>query len=221
MHSIMLIMDGKRRPYTLKEIVELDYPDFWGGANECVRVAKELQNMMLEMLPVCKKYLPGNFDQLKEKRQTHPFLLDYIKLRSTYGLACALWELTDSNCRKLAQAKLDVDQDKIKEAQQRLIDVMSFFDSITKSLDYVSDAEKGFDRLKDMIDAHLPGMDFFVMKGVRGGTWSYRDIVGTICSKGLLDESLCNSVIADEVPTESNIPGLMEREEDNEMVIMY
>ncbi len=212
---------GKRRPYTLKEIVELDYPEFWGGAKEGIRVVKELQNMMLGMLPISRRHLPSTFDQLKAHKQAQIALLNYLKMRSIYGLAYAIWELLDTNCRKLAQARLEVEQDQIEDAMGRLVDVMSLVDSITKSFDFVKDQENGFYMLKDMIDTRCPGMDFFVKRGTANSTWSYRDIVGTIQGLGFSDENICNSLLFDDDPKEPNIGGLMERPEDDKMVVVY
>ena len=50
----MLTTNGNngKNPYTLREIVEIDYPEFWGGASETVRVVGELQNLAIELLPV-------------------------------------------------------------------------------------------------------------------------------------------------------------------------
>lgn len=212
---------GKRHPYTLKEIVELDYPSFWGGAKGSIRIAKELQNMMLGMFPISRRHLPNNFNQLKENVQAQTALLNYLKMRSIYGLAYAIWESLDTNCRKLAQARLEVEQDQIEDAMGRLVDVMSLVDSITKSFGFVKDQENGFDMLKDMIDTHCPGMDFFVKRGAANSTWSYLDIVGTIQGLGFSDENICNSLLFDDDPKEPNIGGLMERPEDDKMVIVF
>ena len=220
-YELMITVDGKRCPYTLKEIVELDYPDFWGGAKECIRIAKELQNMVLKLLPDYRRLLPRSFEQLKEHKSVQTTMLNYIKLRSTFGLAYAVWETIDKNCRKLAQARLDAEQDQIEDAMERLVEVMSLVDSITKSFDYISDEENGYDRLLDMIVANCPHLYFYVLRVAGKDTWEYQNVVGTIQSVGFGNEDLFNSVIADEVPKESNIGGLMEKPEDDKMVIVY
>lgn len=221
MMTINNLGNGKRLPYTLKEIVELDYPDFWGGAKECIRIAKELQNMVLELLPVYRCRLPISLTHLKEQKQKQTAFLNYIKLRSIFGLAYAIWKLTDGNCRKLAQARLDADQDKIEDAMDRLVDVMSLVNYITKSFEQVSDEEKGYDRLHDLIDSYDPHMYFYVLRVAGKDTWEYRNIWGTIQSVGFGHEELFNSVIADEAPKKPNVGGLMENPEDDKMVIVY
>ena len=217
MLTINDLNNGKRRPYTLKEIVELDYPDFWGCAKDCIRIAKELQNMMLELLPIYSQHLPSSFEQLKGHERA---LINYLKVRSIYGLAYAIWESIDTNCRKMAQAKLEFDLDQVEDAKLQLVNMMSLVENLTKSIDDVCDEQNGYDRLKDIIDSCDPTMNFFVKRGTIG-IWGYRDIDGTIQNQGYLVEEALSSLLFNDDPQEPNVGGLMERPEDGKTVIMY
>lgn len=90
---------GKKKPYTLKEIVEIELPEFWGGANESIRIANELQNLSIKLLTLYKSSLPGDFDQLKTNESFQLIFLNYLKMRSFYGLAYKIWEIVDDRCR--------------------------------------------------------------------------------------------------------------------------
>lgn len=208
---------GKRRPYTLKEFVELDYPDFWNGSIESIRVAKEIQKLSLTLLPISRKLLPFNPEQLKGQEFR---VFNYLTLRSIYGLTYDIWKSLNTNCHELAEARLNADYDKIPYWQEKIIGEMSLIDSLTTSLDYVVKEEKGYDKLKEIINTNSPIRDFFVKRGCRNGsTWSYFDIVGTIQNNGI-DEHF-DSLLFDDDPKESNIGGLMEDPKDNKLVVMY
>lgn len=214
----MLVIDDqvKRHPYTLKETVELDYPQFWGGANECIHVAKELQNLSVKLLPHYKLKLPDSLDLIKEKNHLQIIYSQFLTWLCEYGLAKKIWTIADDNCRMLAQSANESDSQKRETVEQALIDLMTFVDRITKSLDEINDDDNGFDALEELIDSYIPDLDFPVMN-----QWSYRDVVGTIHSQGLFYNGLWRSAISHEIPMESNIPDLMGEPDDNKMVRVY
>ena len=49
---------GKRNPYTYKEIVEIDYPDYWNAANESILRADAIQEMMGKRLQIFHDLFP-------------------------------------------------------------------------------------------------------------------------------------------------------------------
>ncbi len=207
---------AKKPAYTLREIAAQEYPEFWNAANECVRIAKEFQNMSLEMLPLYAKHLPASFEELQNNEPSQGILLSYLKIRSIYGLAYRIWQIVDGQCRKLAKAGNENDQGSVENAKKELCDVMSMFENLSNSMDIVNDEENGFSRLEQLINDYRPRLDFPVLSN-----WSYRDITGTIESQGLQYEGLWQAVKDDNVPSEPNITGLMEKDEDNEMVRVY
>ena len=75
---------GKRRPYTLKEIVELDYPEIWDLAQRCLQIAEAWQDMTVELMPLYKK---------------RSVLQNYLKVRSLYGSAYYIWKQVNHLCR--------------------------------------------------------------------------------------------------------------------------
>lgn len=206
----------KRRPYTYKEIVEMDFPDFWRGATEVIRIARELQNIALELLPECRKLLPLNYDQLKEQKAKQGVLLYYLMLRSTYAFAHKIGKLTNNYCHNLAKAKLTNDVDQVEASKKELVVLMTFVGKVSESSAFLTEKENGFDMLEKLIDTYSPKLHFSVLHN-----WSYRDITGTIHANGILSESLWQTVLEDDVPTDVNVEGLMERADDNELVVMY
>ena len=222
----MLTTNGNngKKPYTLREIVEIDYPEFWGGASESVRVAGELQKLAIELLPVYKKPLSVDLEQLKAQEELQSFFVNYLKARSIYGLAYKISEIVDSECRNLAMADNCQDSDSIDNAEGELIDIMTLVESLSESIEAIFDDKTGFSKLEELIDTYnsnrvdtnRPNFDFPVLP-----QWSYQDIMYSIKNRGLLHEDLWNSVLNDIAPKEGIIVALMERPEDNEMVRIY
>ena len=219
----MLTTNGNngKNPYTLREIVEIDYPEFWGGASESVRVAGELQKLAIELLPVYKKPLSVDLEQLKAQEELQSFFVNYLKARTLYGLAYKISEIVDRECRNLAVADNSQDSDNIDKAKGELIDIMTLVESLSESIEAIFDDKTGLSKLEELIDTFRidtdkPKFDFLVLPN-----WSYRDIMGSINNRGLLHEDLWNSVLNDIAPKEGSIVALMERPEDNEMVRIY
>lgn len=214
----MLIIDDKvkRLPYTLREIVELYYPEFWGGANECVRIARALQDLATDLMSLYGPHLPASLDLIKEQKQSQIIYSKFLTGICIYGLGKKLWEIADDNCRKLAQSANESDSETGETAKSALSDLMSFIDRFNKSIVEINDDENGFQALNNLIDSYTPDLDFPVMN-----QWSYRDVVGTIRGEGLFYERLWHSVVSYEIPKASNIPDLMEGPDDNKMVRIY
>ena len=142
----MLTTNGNngKNPYTLREIVEIDYPEFWGGASESVRVAGELQKLAIELLPVYRKPLSVDLEQLKAQEELQSFFVNYLKARTIYGLAYKISEIVDSECRNLAVADNCQDSDNIDKAKGELIDIMTLVESLSESIEAIFDDKTGF-----------------------------------------------------------------------------
>ncbi len=209
---------GKRLPYTYKEIVEIDYPDFWNAANESIRRAYAVQEMMLEMLPVFHDHLSGDTEKWQSEKAINT-LVNYLKLRSLYGFGHYIWEEANQWCHELGKSGNDVDYDGIEKAKT---DLIALFETINKVdvIDIVQDMDTGFQKLEKA----LGSTDFHVMKGLNSegllSSWSFRDILGTLEGVGPTD-NLWAVALNSAFPTEPNIGGLMESEEDNKLVRLY
>ena len=235
---------GKRNPYTYKEIVEIDYPDYWKAANDSVLRADAIQEMMGKALPIFHDHLPADTEKWGSEKAKN-LLLNYLKLRSLYGFGHYIWETANRLCHNLAKSSNDGDYDGVEKAKTEL---KALFETINKVdvADIVQDQEIGFEKLKQALDK----TDFHVMAGRTSEglrtTWSFGDIVGTLeyfenCEKAskaidpmplptiprrddMAIESYNNlwaAALHDIIPTEPDIAGLMETEEDNKTVRMY
>ena len=95
-----MLNDQKRIPYTKREILQQEYPSFWGRANELVRVLRELQNLLVELMPVYRSGLPRLSAQL-ENIKIQSFFLSYIKCRILYAFTETIWKKTEQLCANL------------------------------------------------------------------------------------------------------------------------
>lgn len=216
----MLTIDdlGKRKPYTYKEIVEIDYPDYWKAANESVWRADAIQEMMGKVLPIFHDHLPADTEMWGSEK-AKILLVNYLKLRSLYGFGHYIWETANRLCHNLGKSSNDGDYDGAEKAKT---DLRALFETINKVdvADIVQDQETGFEKLKQA----LGRTDFHVMAGRTSEglrtTWSFGDIVGTLENCGFTD-NLWTAALNSAVPTEPDIAGLMESDEDNKTVRMY
>ena len=197
----------KRMPYTKREILQQKYPPFGGGANELVRILRELQNLLVELMPLYRSGLPRLSSQLGNKKIQSVYL-SYIKCRILYSFAEAVWKRTEHHCSDIATKP--VDNDSAKEA---LIHSFEVFDEYSL-IDIVKDEENGYTLMKEMIKKYECNLDFTVF--LPG--WRYTDIVGMIEYKGLQSEQLLKDVLAYQDPSETNIGQLLD---DNKMERMY
>ena len=216
--TIDMLENHKKLPYTYKEILQQKYPQFWGGANESVRILKEVQKFVLESLPDIRKIKSCSFEQLKEHKEIQLFFLNYLNLRSIYGLAYKIWNLIDSQCRNLAKAANAADKEGVQIAQEALISEMSFVETLMKSFNLFADLENGFYKLGELVNDAPFKIDFLVLAE---GSWMYSDIMGIVNNQGVVNEDLWNSSVKDNDPTETNVIGLMESPEDEKTVRMY
>jgi hypothetical protein len=216
----MLTIDdlGKRKPYTYKEIVELDYPDYWKAVNDSVLRADAIQEMMGKALPIFQDHLPVDNEKWGLEKAKN-LLLNYLKLRTLYGFGHYIWEKANHLCYELAKSSNDGDYIGVEKAKT---DLRALFETINKVdvLDIVQDQETGFEKLKQALrDTYI-----HVMRGLDSegqyANWSFRDIVGTLDECGFTD-NLWTAALNSAVPTEPDIAGLMESDEDNKTVRMY
>jgi hypothetical protein len=232
---------GKRKPYTYKEIVEIDYPDYWKAANESVLRADAIQEMMGKVLPIFHDHLPADTEKWKSEKAKN-LLVNYLKLRTLYGFGHYIWETANRLCHELGKSSNDGDYIGVEKAKTGL---KALFETINKVdvADIVQDQETGFEKLKQALgDTYIHVMAGRSSDG-RSSTWSFRDIVGTLeyyeTASIAIDpmplptiprrddmaieayNNLWVVALNSAVPTEPDIAGLMESEEDDKTVRMY
>ena len=199
----MLNNPNKRPPYTKREILQKEYPDFWAGANELVRILKELQNLIVELLPQYKKVLPITFENLEDKNY-QIICLNYIKCRILYAFAEAVWKRTEQHCIDIAKKSNDYHSFEVF-AEYPLIDI-------------VGNEEAGYNTMNEMIEKYEPNIYFKVLSI---GSWEYNDIKGVIQGYGLKSkqfEQLLNDAMTDQNPTKASFGELLD---DNEPQRLY
>ena len=207
----MLTIDdlGKRLPYTYKEIIEIDYPEIWDLAQRCLQITEAWQEMTVELMPLFKK---------------RSMLLNFLKVRSLYGFAHHIGKQVNRFCHELASCDNGQDQDGVDNAKIALADLFEAFGKVD-ALDIAQDNTEGFRKLGQAIEGFGERTDFHVMdcysKEGRHSIWSFLDIAGTLKNGESSYDSLWEEANNSPDPTKPDIGGLMESEEDNNLVRMY
>ncbi len=200
---------GKRRPYTYKGIVEIDYPEIWDLAQKCLQITKAWQEMTVELMPLFKK---------------RSALLTYLKVRSLYSFAYYIAEQVNHLCHQLAFCANEQDQEGVDRAKIMLADLFEAFGKVD-AFDIAQDNIDGFLKLEQDVEGFGERTDFHVMdcysKEGRHSTWSFLNIAGTLKNGESSCDSLWEAVNNSPEPAEPNISGLMESGEDNKLVRMY
>lgn len=213
---------NKRRPYTLKDFLEIDFKEIWVAANACNVLLKTWQektvsdfstNSYKTILSKCDRNSPDN--QL--------ILLNYIKSQSIYVFATKLSECLDEECRSLAKAANKCDEDEQIEAMKRLSNIIKKLGNNLDEIDgIVDDKTNGFSRLDSLLraeffDGSLPFNDIVYVFD----HWSFKDIAGNINSGNPIHEDLWSVAINNQNPTAPNIKDLMSTPDDEKMIRIY
>ena len=205
--TIDMLNGQKRMPYTNREILQQEYPFYWGGVNELVRILRELQNLLVELMPVYRSGSSRLSAQLDNKNIQSIFL-SYIKCRILYAFAEAVWKRTVEHCLEIATKPVGNDSAKVA-----LIYTFEVFDKYSL-IDIVRYEENGYTLMKEMIEEYEHGFDFIVILPAL----KYTDIVAKIENNGLQDEQFLKFVLAYQDPREANIGKMFD---DNEPQRMY
>lgn len=222
--AILTKENYKKYSYTLSEIFKNDYPDLWGRSEKCISELENWQKKTVELFPVYhQKVLEANENRTSKMAQL--VLMNYIKLRTIYAFARQIWEKVNSECHNVAYAKNDNDHDGEEKATSALVKCLEGFERFS-IIDIVKDEVSGFFRLYQQVEDYKSRMDILQVlhriseDGLHVQS-SFRDIVGTIQSEGMLSEHLWEMATKSPYPSELDISGLMESEEDNKMVRIY
>ena len=217
----MLRIDGPKPAYTLREILECDYQELLETAESRCAVLAEMQNAVIELLPLSKKLLPGDIAQLANV-EAQANLTTFIFHYSLFAFADKAYTMLKEQCSALAEA-LNSNND---EKEEETVEILK------KTLDALSRIP--FDNLLNHSAAGLLRLDIFkeylrerldfnvipVLKanGELRGNWSFRDITGTIVQNGLSYEELLTDCIDAPLPKNTTIGELVDNEK---MVRIY
>lgn len=200
--------------YTYRDIMENLFQQLWEGAQKYMEHLTQVQTKVVEMLPMYKSLLPDEFAKLQGK-EAQMNLLDYIRLKSIYTFADEAFNVLDKLCHDLVVAENAQDQEGIESNSFKI-------EALCKIQldDLISDEVTGFQRLcakwqelrKESIIT-----DWIVFNN-KGRTWSFGDIVGTINSYDLFNESLWRDATQNKDPEAVSVGKLLD---SDEMIRIY
>ena len=202
-------------PYTLRELLEGKYPELLEDAESMCVVLTELQNAIVELLPLSNRLLPFDIKQLANVEEQAK-LITNIYYHSLFAFADKVYTILNEQCTALAEALIpklgtaeDAAADKLKQTLQSLCRIP--FDSL------LNHGAVGLLRLEVFKDYLQERLDFSVIPvfdhtGKIHAHWSFRDITGSIVSQGLDYEGLLKDFINAPLPNAPTIGKVIDDE---------
>ena len=194
----MLRIDGPKPAYTLREILECNYPELLETAESGCAILAELQNALIELLPLSQRLLPSNSSQLANV-EAQANLTTFIFHYSLFAFADKAYTMFKEQCTALAEALNSnnyEEEEKLAGNLKKTLEALSRipFDNL---LDHGAVGLMRLDTFKDYLQENL---DFLVIPvidadGSLHANWSFRDITGTINRHGLSYEKLLTDCI--------------------------
>lgn len=190
----MLIVNSKtRHRYTLRELLECEYPELLEAAESRCAVLTELQNAIVELLPLSKRLLPGDIKQLADV-EAQANLMAYIYHHSLFAFAGKVYTILNEQCTALAEAlnsNLKADEEVAVENLEKTLRSLGCI-PFDKLLDNSAACLLRLEVFKDYLQEKL---DFIVIPifdntGKIHAHWSFRDITGSIAMNGLNERLL-------------------------------
>lgn len=217
----MLKIEDYRPAYTLRKILECDYPGFLDVAENGRAVLAELQNAVIELLPLSKKLLPNDIKQLANV-EAQANLMTFIFHYSLFAFAGKAYTMLKEQCTALAEALNSnnyEEEDKLADNLKKTLEALSRI-PFDNQLDHDAVGLMRLDTFKDYLQENL---DFLVIpvidaNGSLRSNWSFRDITGTIMRHGLSYEKLLTDCINAPLP---NAPTIGELVDNENMVRIY
>ena len=199
----MLRFTGECQPHTLREFLECNYPELLETAESGCAVLTELQNAVIELLPLSKKLLPSDIARL-DCVEAQANLMVYIYHYSLFAFADKAYTMLNTQCTALAKALDSNLKDEEKEAADKLQKTLKALSNIPFE-NLLEHSAVGLLRLEIFKDYLQEKLDFLVIPvfdatGKQIGDWSFRDITGTIARRGLSDEQLLTNCINTPLP---------------------
>ena len=217
----MLRIDGTKPAYTLREILEQDYPELLNAAESGCAILSKLQNALIELLPLSQEMLRRNGNQLANV-EAQANLTTFIFHYSLFAFADKAYTMLKEQCTALAEALNSnnyEEEEKLADNLKKTLEALSRipFDNL------LYHGAVGLMRLDTFKDYLQENLDFLVIpvidaNGSLRSNWSFRDITGTIMRHGLSYEKLLTDCIAAPLPSASTIGELVDNEE---MVRIY
>ena len=202
-------------PHTMREFLECNYPELLERAENRCTILTDLQNTLIDLLPSSQKQLPCNIEQLAGA-EAQANLMTYIYYYSLFAFAGKAYTILNAQCTALAKALDANDAEDEKNAVENL-------EKTLDALDYVpfdtllNHSVAGLLRL-DIFKEHLQHrLDFPVIpvyneNGKHIGTWTFRDITGTMVKNGLSYEQLLTDSIKAPLPDSITIGKVVDDE---------
>ena len=200
----MLRLTGECQPHTMREFLECGYPELLEAAESGCAVLTELQNALVELLPLSKKMLPSNIGQLADI-EAQANLMAFIYHHSLFAFADKAYTMLNTQCTALAKALDSNLKDEEKEAADKLQKTLKALSNIPFE-NLLEHSAVGMLRLEIFKDYLQERLDFNVIPvfdatGKQIGNWSFRDITGAIARRGLSDEQLLTDCIGAPLPS--------------------
>lgn len=202
-------------PHTMREFLECNYPELLEAAESRCTILTDLQNALIGLLPSSQKLLPCNIEQLAGA-EAQANLMTYIYYYSLFAFADKAYTILNAQCTALAKA-LDAndaeDEKNVAENLEKTLDALDYvpFDAL------LNHSATGLLRL-DIFKEHLQyRLDFPVIpvydeNGKHIGTWTFRDITGTMVKNGLSYEQLLTDSIKAPLPDSTTIGKVVDDE---------
>ena len=211
----MLRIDGPKPAYTLREILEQDYPELLNAAESGCAILTKLQNALIELLPMSQEMLRRNGNQLANV-EAQANLTTFIFHYSLFAFADKAYAILKEQCTALAEALNSnnyEEEEKLADNLKKTLEALSRipFDNL---LDHGAVGLMRLDTFKDYLQENL---DFLVIPvygedGRRIGDWTFRDIMGTIIRHGLSYEKLLTDCINAPLPDSTTIGKVVDDE---------
>ena len=203
------------QPHTMREFLEYDYPELLEAAESGCTLLTELQNAVIELLPLSKKLLPGDIAQL-DSVEAQANLMTYIYYYSLFAFADKAYTILNAQCTALAKA-LDAndaeDEEKGVENLEKTLEALGYvpFDTL---LNHSAAGLLRLDIFKEYLRERLDFNVIPVLKanGELRGNWSFRDITGTMVRNGLSYEQLLTDCINAPLPDSTTIGKVVDDE---------
>ena len=202
-------------PRTMRDFLELYYANLLKAAESGCTLLTELQSALIDLLPRSKKLLPSNIDQLAGAEAQANFMT-YIYYYSLFSFADKAYTILNEQCTALAKA-LDANdaEDKKKgvENLEKTLKALSYvpFDTL---LNHSAVGLLRLDIFKEYLGERLdfPVIPVYDENGKHIGTWTFRDITGTMVRNGLSYEQLLTDCINAPLPDSTTIGKVVDDE---------
>ena len=211
----MLRLEDPLPPQTMKDFLDCFYPDLLDEAESYCDILTELQNTLIELLPLSKKLFPSDIKQL-EKVEAQANLMVHIYHYSLFAFADKAYTMLKEQCSTLAEAlnsNNDEKEEETVEILKKTLDALSRmpFDNL---LDHSAVGLLRLDIFKEYLRERLDFNVIPVLKanGELRGNWSFRDITGAMVRNGLSYGQLLTDCINAPLPDSTTIGKVVDDE---------